>query len=223
MKNLFFTAITILTTQITFAQVEKNLGDYNSLKVYDRIPVELIKSNTNKVVITGELENEVEAVNKNGELKIKMNPLNLLNGAKVKVKVYYENLYDIQASQGSQISSEEKIESSLLKLSSNEGSSIKLDVDVNKLDAKINSGSEIILKGEAENLTVNANAGGKFYSKTLKAKNATLTTNAGGAIEINVTDLVDAKTRAGGKIDIYGSPGNRNTKSVAGGSVNFIN
>lgn len=221
MKNIFFTAVTILSTSISFAQVEKNLGDYNSLKVYDRIPVELIKSNTNKVVITGELEKEVEAVNKNGELKIKMNSLNLLSGTKVKVKVYYENLYDIQASQGSQITSEDKIDSSILKLTSNEGSSIKLDVETTKLDAKINSGSEIIIKGNTDILTVNANAGGKFYGKTLVAKNATLTTNAGGIIESNVTDILDAKTRAGGSIDIYGSPNVKNTKSIAGGSISF--
>ncbi|HEY4539476.1 MAG TPA: head GIN domain-containing protein [Faecalibacter sp.] len=221
MKNIFFTAIALIGTPFSFAQLTKNVGDYNSLKVYDRIPVELIQSNTNKVEVSGDLEKEVDVVNKNGDLKIKMNSLNLMQGSKVKVKVYYKNLYDIQASQGSMIFSDDKIKSSILKLSSNEGSSIKLDIDTKKVDAKINSGAELILNGDADALTVNANSGGKFYGKTLNTENASLTTNVGGIIEAKVKESVDAKTRAGGTIDIYGSPKVKNNKTIAGGTINF--
>lgn len=221
MKNILFAAVALLGTQAAFAQIEKNVGDYNSLKVYDRIPVELISSNSNRVEITGDLENDVEVVNKNGDLKIRMNTLNLLQGAKVNVKVYYKNLYDIQASQGSTIYSDDKIKSSILKLSSNEGSSIKLDIDTKKVDAKINTGAELILNGDAEALTVNANSGGKFYGQTLKAETATLTTNGGGIIEAYVKESVDAKTRAGGTIDVYGNPKIKTEKKVVGGTINF--
>lgn len=223
MKNIFITALTLLSANFAFGQIEKNVGDYNSLKVYDRIPVELISSNNNKVEVSGELENEVEIVNKNGDLKIRMNAVNLLQGSKVKVKVYYKNLYDIQASQGSMIFSDDKFKSSILKLSSNEGSSIKLDVNTKKVDAKINSGAELILNGNADALTVNANSGGKFYGKTLDSENATLITNAGGIIEANVKESVDAKTRAGGTIDVYGDPKVKNKKTIAGGTINFKN
>ncbi|WP_322969631.1 head GIN domain-containing protein [Faecalibacter sp. LW9] len=221
MKNIFFTAIALIGTQFSFAQLTKNVGDYNSLKVYDRIPVELIQSNSNKVEVSGDLEKEVDVVNKNGDLKIKMNSLNLMQGSKVKVKVYYKNLYDIQASQGSMIYSDDKMKSSILKLSSNEGSSIKLDIDTKKVNAKINSGAELILNGDADALTVNANSGGKFYGKTLNTENASLTTNMGGIIEAKVKESVDAKTRAGGTIDIYGSPKVKNNKTIAGGKINF--
>ena len=221
MKNIFLTALTLFGTSIAFGQIEKNVGDFNSLKVYDRIPVELIESNKNLVEISGELENEVLVVNKNGDLRLKMNPLNLMHGSKVAVKVYYKNIYDIQASQGSTIFSDDTLDSSILKLASNEGSSIKLDVKAKKIDAKINSGAELILNGKAETLTVNANSGGKFYGKTLKAENATLTTNAGGIIEAYAEDVVDAKTRVGGTIDIYGNPKHKSEKRVAGGTINF--
>jgi len=221
MKNIFLTAITLFGTSLAFGQIEKNVGDFNSLKVYDRIPVELIESNKNLVEISGELENEVEVVNKNGDLKLKMNALNLLQGSKVAIKVYYKNLYDIQASQGSKIFSDDKIDTSILKLASNEGSSIKLDIKSKKVDAKINSGAELILNGDVESLTVNANSGGKFYGKTLDAETASLTTNGGGIIEAFVSDAVDAKTRAGGTIDIYGSPKQKSQKNVLGGIISF--
>ena len=109
----------------------------------------------------------------------------------------------------------------LTNSTSNEGSSIKLPIDTKKLDVKINSGAEVILTGKAESQTVIANSGGKYYSKTLKAENSSLTTNAGGVIEATSTKSVEAKTRAGGVIDIYGNPKQRNQKKVAGGRINF--
>jgi len=224
MKNIFFTAVMLLGTQVSFGQIQKNVGDYTSLKVYDKIPVELIKSNSNRVEINGEAENDVEVINKNGDLKIRMSTLNALKGDKVKVKVYYnKSINDIQASQGSLINSQDKLKTTSLKLTSNEGSSIKIDVDTDKLNVKINSGGEAIVNGKTSVLDVIANSGGKFFGKTLKAKTANLTTNAGGEIEANVSEVVDSKTRAGGNINIYGSPKVKSDKKFAGGNIRYIN
>lgn len=222
MKNIFFTAIALLSAQISFAQIQKNVGDYTSLKIFDKIPVELIKSNTNKIEITGEGENDVEVINKNGDLKIRMKTFSLLQGNKVDIKVYYKNLTDIQASQGSLIKSDNKLKTTSLKLTANEGSSIKIDVDTDRLEVKSNSGGETIVNGSTDVLIVNANSGGKYFGKTLTAKNATLTTNAGGEIEAYVTDIADSKTRAGGNINIFGSPKVKNEKSFAGGTIKYI-
>jgi hypothetical protein len=221
MKNLFFTAIVLLGTQVSFAQLEKNVGDYNSLKVYDKIPTELIKSSTNKVVITGAGEQDVEVINKNGDLKIRMKTFNLLQGDKVNLKVYFKELTDIQASQGASIYSNDKIKTTSLNIISNEGSSVKVDVNTDRLEVKSNSGGEAIVNGSTTMLIVNANSGGKFYGKTLKAKNATLTTNAGGEIEATVSETVESRTRAGGTIDVYGSPKVKNDKKFAGGKITY--
>ena len=221
MRNIVLTAIALFGTQFAFAQTERNVGDFNSLKVYDKIPVELVASNKNLVEVDGVNAADVQVENNNGELKIKLSGTKLMQGDGATVKVFYKNLYDIQASQGSKIFSDDEVESQALNLTSNEGSSIKLPVDTKKLDVKINSGGEVILTGKTESQTVVANSGGKYYSKTLKAEYSTLTTNAGGFIEATSTSSVDAKTRAGGTIDIYGNPKQRNQKKVAGGRINF--
>lgn len=221
MKNIFFTAITILSTSFTFGQLKKNVGDFNSLKVYDRIPVELIQSDTNSVEISGNLENQVDVVNKNGELKIKMNSLNLMLGNKVNVKVYYKSIYDIQASQGASIFSQDNLDMFILKITSNEGSSIKLDINSKKVDAKVNSGGEILLTGETEILTVTSLAGGKFLGKELLANKAELISNAVGFIEAYVKDEVEAKTRVGGSISIFGNPTFKKEKRLAGGTISY--
>ena len=221
MKNILITAVTLFGASFSFAQVERNVGEFNKLKVYDKIPVELVSFLKNLVVINGVNAEDVQVENNNGELKLKMTGVKLMQGGEATVKVYYKSLYDIQASQGSTIYSDDEVKVQSLNLTSNEGSSIKLPVDVNRLEVKINSGAEVILRGKAETQTVISNSGGKYFSKTLEAQNSSLTTNAGGVIEATSTDSVDAKTRAGGVIDVYGNPERRNQKKIAGGKINF--
>lgn len=209
-----------LTMQFTFAQSVRNMGDFSSLKVYDKINVTLVPSDENKVEIENS-ESDVEIVNKNGELKIRMVPQKILQGSQVSVKVFYENLNDIQASQGSVISSSESIESSMLSLTSNESSRINLKIDTEKLNIKTNSGGIIEVSGIATNQDIVVNTGGQYLSENLESQNATVAANAGGFAEVNVTESVNATTRAGGIIDVYGNPDERTTKNVIGGKINF--
>ena len=181
----------LVACQMAFAQSTRNVGDFSSLKVYNKINVTLIPSNQSKV----ETENndpDIETVNKNGELKIKLSPAKILSGDQVSVKVFYEKLNDIQASQGS-----------------------------SKLNIKTNSGGEIKVSGTADNQDVVVNSGGKYYGKDAESKNTKVTANAGGLAEINVSESVNATTRAGGFIDIYGDPADRKIKNIIGGKINF--
>ena len=93
----------VLGFQFSFAQLSRDVGEFSSLKVYDKITVVIIPSNENKVESSSD-DASVETVNKNGELKIRMSPAKILQGNQVSVKVYYRNLNDIQASQGSSVS-----------------------------------------------------------------------------------------------------------------------
>lgn len=221
MKNILLATVALFGSSFAMAQEKVNIGDFNKLKVYDKIPVELVSSSTNYVELDGVNSSDIKVENTKGELRIKLSGTKIMQGDEASVKVYYKSLYDIQASQGSKIFSDDVVKSKSLNLTSNEGSSIKLPIEASKLEVKINSGAEVILTGNTEFQTVVANSGGKYFSKTLNAESSTLTTNAGGEIEATSTKSVDAKTRAGGRIDIYGNPKDRNQKKVAGGKINF--
>ena len=138
MKKIIFGFFVVLS-QVAYSQISKNFGDFNSVKAYDRINVTLVKSSENRVEIKGD---DVEIVNKNGELKIRMIPTKIMQGDKVFVTVYYEDIDEIQASQGSKISSED-LESKKLSITSNEGSVLNLYVDTHLLNVKANSGGII--------------------------------------------------------------------------------
>ena len=63
----------LLISSVAFTQIEKKVGDFYKVTAFDKIDVLLIQSDVNKVILKGDKADEVELVNKNGELKIKMN------------------------------------------------------------------------------------------------------------------------------------------------------
>lgn len=216
MKKIVFGFLVVLS-QVAYSQTSKNFGDFSSVKTYDRINVTLVKSSENRVEIKGD---DVEILNKNGELKIRMIPTKIMQGDKVFVTVYYEDIDEIQASQGSKISSED-LESKKLSITSNEGSVLNLYVDTHLLNVKANSGGIINISGTAETQDVLVNSGASYNGEDLKSEVTSVTANAGGTAEIYASKTINATTRAGGNIEVYGSPKNRNTKNVIGGRIDF--
>ena len=88
--------------------------------------------------------------------------MKLLQGDDIKVKVYYNDLSDIQASQGSEITSDDVLKANLLKITANEGSKIQMKVDVKQLNVRGNSGGEVELSGNADVQEIVMNSGAKY-------------------------------------------------------------
>lgn len=217
-KNVLLVAIAIIS-QTTFAQVTKKLGDFSSVKVYDKLNVKLIASSENKVVISGEREKEVEVVNNNGELKLRMPFPKLLSGDAISIKLYYKNVDDVMASEGSLVSSDAVFKQTIFNLNAKEGASINLKVDAQKVNVKAVTGGVIELSGAAANQDVVIMSGGVLKSKNLKTSQTTVTVSAGGNAEVNASTLVDAKVKAGGTISIYGKPKQINQQTILGGKI----
>lgn len=222
MRN-FIAIICFLATSFTFAQetITKEVGEFTSVKTFDKIIVELIKAKENKVVLTGTDNDFVELINKNGELRIKMSAKKLLKGDKVLAKVYHtKDIYEVIVTEGSVVTSENTFKLIDLNLSAKEGAEIKLNIDVKKVTANVNSGGKITLTGKADNQNYLANSGGIIKANDLKSSQCNVTANAGGEANVTASELVDAKVRAGGKINIYGQPRVLNEKKIAGGKIN---
>lgn len=210
---LFLFAANALTAQ------EKEVGDFNKITAFDKIDVLLIPSEENKVILKGKGSEEVELINNNGELKIRM-PLNkLMKGDDVSATVYYTNLEAVEANEGSRIASESEIKTTNFDIIVKEGSVINLTLDVAELHVKINDGGKVNLIGKAAHQDVLLNTGSIYKAEQLHSDLASVTANAGAEAFVNVSDNIDAKVRAGGKITIYGKPKNINRKVIAGGKI----
>ena len=217
MKKLVFSLLAI--SSMAFGQIEKKPGDFNKVTAFDRIDVMLIPGNENIVQLDGKQADEVELINKNGELKIRMPLTKLLDGENISVTVYYKSLTAVEANEGSRIACGDKIKATSFDIIAKEGSEVKLILDVEKLKVRTANGSKVSLEGNAKNQDVLVNSGGIYEAKDLISNNIEISCNAGGEAEIFGTYRVDATVRAGGNITVYGTPKTFGKKIVAGGSI----
>ncbi|WP_163398659.1 head GIN domain-containing protein [Flavobacterium fluviatile] len=221
MKKLIIVVI-ILFIQMSFGQVTKELGDFDTVKVYDKLNVKLVQSSENKIVIKGARESELEAVNKNGILKIRMPFPKLLSGDDLDVTLYYKHIELIDVNEGAEVTSDETIKATSFKVSAQEGGKINVDLDVDKLKVSSVSGGEITATGKADHLDAGLGAGGYFLGSKLATSQTKVSVSAGGKADVNASTLVDAKVSAGGSIYIYGKPKQINQKTVFGGKIEEV-
>ena len=136
MKNLV--ALILLTTSVLSAQdaITKDVGEFSTLKAYDLINIEMIKSKKNKVEITGRNAKEVVVVNKNGTLKIKMKVKESYDGNSTKVKLFYTSVDVIDANEGAVITSDDTFKQFEIELKAQEGGRINVDVKTTETEIK---------------------------------------------------------------------------------------
>ena len=219
MKYVFIVVIMLFNTAL-FSQTEKNLGEFREIKVYDRIEVELIKADENKVVISGNNTDDVVLVIKNNTLKIRMTLDKIFNGDETEVKVYYRNIDIIDANEGTFIGSNDVFEQFEIDLRAQEGGSIKLQVkDLTFLNVKAITGGSIQVSGNSKNQNVDINTGGNYKGKNLHTEKTVVVIKAAGEANVYATKEVIAKVRAGGSVYIYGNPETVDENTVLGGKI----
>ena len=218
MKKIVVLFIALCGT-IGFAQEVKEVGEFSNVNVFDKIELTLVPSTETKMEVSGSNTKEVTFVNKNGNLKIKMNFSSSFQGGNTQVKLYYKALEEIVAEEGASVDSKEVVKATNLRIHSKTGASVALKVETEKLIVRSYTGGTIALTGKTNTQDILANAGASVYNEKLVSKQTEVTVNAGGTAKVNATDLVDAKTRAGGEVIIFGNPKQINEKVVMGGSI----
>lgn len=224
-KNLLIIATLLGIHGVSMAQVEKNVGDFTSLKTSNRIKVELIPSTENKVVLKEGQENSVNIINKNGRLVLKNTVKELVSEEEysVTVYVYFKDLKDIDAQSGSYIFSTQTIVQDKLKLSANIGSTIDVNLKTKNLEASANTGGRLKLKGtNAESVKLSASTGAQIDANELTTIKNKVTVNSGSSARVTATDYLEAQVIAGGKIKIYGNPKEIKEKTSIAGTIERI-
>ncbi|WP_166921412.1 head GIN domain-containing protein [Flavobacterium poyangense] len=214
--------VAILFAQLSFGQVTKELGDFDSVKVFDKLTVKLVASSENKIVIKGTREAEVEVVNKKGLLKLRMPFPKLLSGNDLDITLYYKHLELIDVNEGAVVNGKDVIKATSFKVSAQEGGKINVELNVDKLNVSSVSGGEITLSGKAANQDASLGAGGYLLASKLNTSQTKVSVSAGGKADVNASTLVDAKVSAGGSIYIYGKPKQINQKTVFGGKIEEV-
>lgn len=223
MKHLF-TLAALLISFFSFSQnpIETVVSNFNTIKTFDLVTVNLVKSNENKIIISGEDAQYVEYVQKNNILKIRMQTDKIFDGTETFVHVYYKELKTIDANEGSIILSNELIEQDRLEIKVQEGATVKAGLAVKNLDLRAVTGGIINLSGQVEDQIVVVNTGGIVENAKLKSDYTKVKVQAGGDVEVYATQTVDINVRAGGDVTVYGNPANVDKKTLFGGTINII-
>ena len=222
MKTLYSLVLFCITLTLTAQNnQDKVVGEFKEIKVYDRIEVELIKSDENKVIVSGKNTDDVVIVHKKDVLKIRMTLEEAFDGDETTVKVYYTTLEIIDSNEGAVVkSSDEAIEQFELEIKAQEGGKVRLSVkDLKFLDIKAVSGGSIVVSGDSKHQTVDVNTGGSYEGEDLITEKTTVTIKAAGVAHIHATEEVVARVKAGGTVYVYGNPEKVDEKTILGGKI----
>ncbi len=220
MKKLFFLVLMVSSwSMIGQRIVDKEVGDFNEIKVFDLIEINLIKSDENKVLIKGEYVDDIKVINSNGTLKLRMQLDKRFRGEDTFVEVYYKNIDIIDGNEGSKIVCNELIKQDKLEIRVQEGAFVKAGLDITDLEARAVSGGTIEAAGLAKNQWVVLNTGGIFEGRDLKTSSTEVKITAAGEAEVYASDKVDINVKAGGNVYVYGNPKKVNKKTLAGGRI----
>ena len=221
MKKLII-ALLLVATTATYAQETKAVGDFTEVKVFDRMRVNLIKSSDNKVILKGKDIEDIELINKNGVLKIRMDINKIFDGNETFVEVHYNNLRVIDANEGAEIVVNELIEQPRIEIRVQEGAQVKVGLEVENAEMRAVTGGIINASGTAKNQNVEVNTGGIYEGKSLETTDTTLRIQAGGEVDIFARRTAEVKIRAGGDVHVYGNPTELIKDKFIGGRVTVM-
>ena len=206
---------------VMFSQriIDTEVGEFNKIKVFDLIEVNLIQSDENKIMIKGWNVDDIKWTNKNGTLKLRMQLDKKFQGEDTMIEVYYTNLDVIDGNEGAQITCNEMVQKSRIELRVQEGATIRIGMDVDYADIRAVTGGIVQASGLAKNQTVVINTGGIFEGRELRTSTTDVKISAGGEADVFASELVDINVRAGGDVFVYGNPQTVNKKTFVGGRV----
>lgn len=221
MKNIIF--ILLLTIGFTVnAQddtIEKTIGEFTTVKVFDLIHVKMMQSDENKVVISGKNKKDVEVVNNNGKLKIRMNLEESYDGNDTVVLLYFTSVDVIDANEGATITVKELIKQYEIDLKVQEGATIKATLNTTHANIRAVTGGELDVTGTSKNQDVSINTGGIYNGEDLVTEYTEVSINAAGEAYVNATETVDIRIKAGGDVFIYGDPKEIKENTLLGGRI----
>ncbi|NNM19526.1 MAG: DUF2807 domain-containing protein [Croceitalea sp.] len=218
--TIVFTAIWVASSGQR--SIDKEIGDFSEIKVFDLIEVTLIESDENRLTIKGENIEDIKWVNKDGVLKLRMQFDKKFQGEDTYIEVYYKDINVIDGNEGARITCNELVKKNKIELRAQEGAHIIIGMDVDYADMKAVTGGIIEASGLAKNQSIVLNTGGIFEGMDLRTATTDVKISAGGEAEVFASDRVDINVKAGGDVTVYGQPKQVNKTTFAGGRVRVV-
>jgi len=222
MKRFILTLLIIPSLLVSQEEINRNLGEFTKLSIYDGINVELIQSDENKVEASGENTRFVVVKNKNGNLKIRLNVQKRFSGDRTMVKLYYKNIYSFIAHEGSNIFSKDTIKQADLKIKGHTGSRIDIPVELNSISVTSTAGAKITLRGSSTYLEASSATGSEINARNMVIEDGEVSALSGSMVDVRAETSLEAIARIGGVINVRSKTERIIEKVSLGGSVIYL-
>ncbi len=223
MKTKILLALLFIGQSI-FSQNEtsRKIGDFNILKVYDLLNIELVRAEENYAEISGEHSNNIVIKNKNGELKVRMGLERRFRGANTKVKIFYNNLEKIYVHEGAFIYSKDTISQTRIYVKADEGAKVVFSLNITDLSTNTSSGAIMNLQGKTQYHRAKVHTGGELEATRLKTEETDLYLTTGGLADVFAKTTLNINVRAGGTVNVHSKTKKIVENKLIGGTINYL-
>lgn len=220
MKRFIYITVLLVSIVCSAQRIERSVKDFEILKVYNGIDIELIQSDKQELIITGEKADKVKIKDSGKTLKIMMQFPETTADDKVKVVLYFvKDISVIDANEGVTLTCK-NIEQGHIEVKAQEGAFVNMVINTKHLTVKGSSGAVIKLSGKTKNETVKLDLGATYHGYSLETENLTnVRAGSGAKAEILAGESLEAKVTFGGTILYKGQPEFFSEKKVIGGTV----
>lgn len=222
-KSISFTIFLLfLLTKLTAGEIRevRELESFDKIIAAQGINVILIEEDKEQALIR--IENaspsDVVTIVKGSTLKVRMKT-KVLKDVSVVVEVSYKSLKNIEANTGATVETRHQIFGDNINLIAITAGKILAKSETKSISVKSGQGSVVELDGTCDKLKCSVNTGGLIKATNMTAKNVSAKVLGGGRCEVYVTESIDAKVTAGGKIIYKGDPKSESIKTSLGGTV----
>lgn len=206
----------------TITSKEFNVN-FDEIKVVQSISAEVIKSDTEKVVISApqDILEDILVENNNGKLLIRFKPGLQISARNVHAKIFAKDFHTIEAASSARIDiknqfTQDKTEvevSSSAQISGNlEANELSIDVSSSglfsgkvwavNLEAEVSSSGSIQLSGKTKNAELDASSSGTLNATKLMAENAEVKATSSGSVSISAINQLSATASSSGSIEV---------------------
>jgi len=220
-------------------------GDFDEIEVSQAIDAEVIKSETERVVISApeNIINEVLVDNNAGKLHIHYKPgIRVMNRNRVSAKIYTRDFHKLIANSAAKIVVKDKFTQEKTDIEVSSAGTVSGDLEANdfdisadsssnfsgkvwavELDVDVSSAASVDISGKAKSADLSSSSGSSISARDVVAENVKAEASSGASVEISATSKVDAEASSGGSVNVYkrGNVTTVNKSESSGGSVNI--
>lgn len=232
MKNKFMKTIAlILLTCIGFiaakAQNSRSVTvtNFSSIGVSNGIDLYLTQGASESLTIKGDsqLIKDVVVEQKNGSVSIRykegINWSRLFRNESIKVYVTFKKLNGLSASGGSDVYSQNTINTDVFSVSASGGSDVALAIACRDFQLNTSGGSDVKLKGRANNMNLQASGGSDVDAYEFAVDYAKVSTSGGSDANIYVNKGLEASANGGSDISYKGNAILKKTSNSKSGDI----